>query len=861
MHLKTENLRWLLAALLTLSLAFPAAAQEGDGEKKEDEKPKTIAELTKDTERFDGLFTLFRSEKTGATSMLVTADQLDKEFIYWMQVANGVVDAGFFKGAYGPSAIIELRRHFDKIQIVAKNTAFFFDPDNAISRASHANISEAVLAVQPIAAEDKTTGDILIEVDKVFTTEALAQVKPTPNPDADPKTTFVLGELNSDKTRILNLRSYPKNTDVEVEYVFHNAAPRVGGGDEVTDARNVSIRLMHSFIEVPDNDYQPRFDDARIGFFGEQVTDLTSNEAAPFRDLISRWHLVKRDPQAAMSEPVEPITWWIENTTPLEWRDLIRDAALEWNRSFEKIGFSNAVVVKVQPDDADWDAGDIRYNVLRWTSSPNPPFGGYGPSFTNPRTGQIIGADVMLEFSFMSRMPRLRNRIQDPAALALDDSLVNPQFAHRYCTLGNGLQMNSLYARAAAEVLYGLSDELDQQLAHDTMHYLILHELGHTLGMNHNMKSTQLLSPDQAWDADAVSSGILAGSVMDYPAVNFAPTREQQTLFYTVTPGPYDDWFIEYGYSEGLDDPLAEQQRLQAILARSTEPQLAFGNDADDMRAPGQGLDPRVNIFDMSSDAITYASRQMDIMKTTLDGLADKPPAAGQSYQETVEAIGAMLSLWGRSAAVITRYVGGVYVDRAVVGQPGATEPLRPVEEARQREAMEVLAAQVFAPEAFVMDPRLLRQAAPQRRGFNHFNDTEDPKLHDAVLGIHKNMLDHLLNPVVLKRITDTGVYGNSYSLGEMMSDLTDAVFAADLRGDVNSFRQNLQVEYVQRLTKLARENTSGGGYHNAAVAQAVFNLNRIRDMLDGRGRVNVDTQAHRQNLRLVIDRALSQDV
>ena len=121
---------------------------------------------------------------------------------------------------------------------------------------------------------------------------------------------------------------------------------------------------------------------------------------------------MKKDPQAAISDPVEPITWWLENTTPLEFRDMITAAALSWNIAFEKAGFSNAIVVKQQPDDAEWDAGDIRYNVLRWTSSPNPPFGGYGPSFTNPRTGQIIGADIMLEFSFLTNRLRIKDVLQ-----------------------------------------------------------------------------------------------------------------------------------------------------------------------------------------------------------------------------------------------------------------------------------------------------------------------------------------------------------------------------------------------------------------------------------------------------------------
>ena len=848
-----------LHILLLFALALPlmaSAEEEGKGEgkkdgKDEEKKPKTIAELTEDSERIDGFFTLFQDKKSGETKMLIKADQLDKEFIYWVQVANGVTDAGFFKGAYGPSGMVSVRRHFNRIEFVAENTNFFFDPDNAISRASKANISSSLLAVAKIAAEDEETGDILIKADKLFKTEAFAQITPSANPDGDPKKDFSLGKLNGDKTKILNMRSYPKNTDVEVEYVFSNPQPKVFGGPDVTDARNVSIRIMHSFIEAPENDYQPRFDDARMGFFSVQVTDLTSTDAAPYRDMISRWHLVKKDPDAALSEPVEPITWWIENTTPVEWRELIRGAALEWNRAFEKAGFKNAMVVNIQPDDADWDAGDIRYNVLRWTSSPNPPFGGYGPHFSDPRTGQAIGADVMLEFSFMNRYIRARELMQDDPALKFwgTESSVNGPF----CSLGHSLQMGSVFAQAAAAVAgHADDDDLNQRLTHDTMYYLILHELGHTLGMNHNMKATNMLTPKEAFDAEVVAERGLAGSVMDYPAINYAPTREQQTLFYATRPGPYDDWLIEFGYSTALEDPTAEAARLETILARSTEPDLAFGNDADDMRSPGKAIDPRVNIYDMSSDPVAYASNAMTLMKNTLDGMADKFPAKGKSYEETWEGVAVMMTLWGRSASVVSRYVGGVYVDRAVIGQEGATQPFTPVEASKQREAMKVLAEQVFAPKAFDLSAGLLAHSAKQRRGFDHFGATEDPKVHDAVLAIQKSILDHIMHPVVMKRITDTALYGNKYSLSSMMGDLTDAIFEADARGNVNSMRQNLQMVYVQRLAKMIRN-----GYDTPSRSMAVYTLNAISDLLDSKRGTNVSTQAHTQNLQLVIDRAL----
>ncbi|MEL0153904.1 MAG: DUF5117 domain-containing protein, partial [Halieaceae bacterium] len=376
-------------------------AGEGDGEEgaEEEEKPKTIAELTEEMDRIDGLFTMFRDPKTGATKMLLQGAQLDSEFIYFKHTMNGVTDAGAFTGSYGDQYIFTIERRFDKLQFIRQNTAYYFDPENAISRASEANISRAILAVTAIAAEDEETGEVLIDADSLFLSEAFANVTYSRGDDSGDR--FKLGGLDAEKSQILELRNYPENTAVEVEYVFNNPKPKNGGSDAVTDARNVSITVRHTWIAVPENDYQPRFADARLGSFNVQVTDLTSTDSAPYRDLLERWHLVKKDPSAEISDPVEPITWWIENTTPVEWRDLIMGAALEWNKAFEHAGFSNAMVVKVQPDDADWDAGDIRYNVLRWTSSPRPPFGGYGPSFSNPRTGQLLGADIMLEYSFL----------------------------------------------------------------------------------------------------------------------------------------------------------------------------------------------------------------------------------------------------------------------------------------------------------------------------------------------------------------------------------------------------------------------------------------------------------------------------
>jgi hypothetical protein len=844
-----------LEATATVEAEQAESSSEADSGSADDEEepPKTIEELTEDADVFDGLFTLFRDPKTGASSMLVSADQLDREFIYFKHTMNGVTDAGAFTGSYGSTFVFTIERRFDKVEIVRQNTAFYFDPENAIARASHKNISRAVLAVLPIAAEDEASGDILIDADALFLSESFANIVRRRDDDDD-RDRFRVGQLDSEKSQIRALKNYPENSAIEVEYVFNNPNPKAYGSDAVTDARSVSITVLHTLLAVPENDYLPRFADARLGSFNVQVTDLTSTDSAPYRDLLERWHLVKKDPAAEISDPVEPITWWIENTTPVEWRDLIMGAALEWNKAFEHAGFSNAIVVKIQPDDADWDAGDIRYNVLRWTSSPRPPFGGYGPSFANPLTGQLLGADIMLEYSFLNRSQLTRELIQGEA---METPMIDGHDA-RLCSVGHAIAEGGLMADIAIQMDGGDAD-IEEQLKRDRMYYLILHEIGHTLGMNHNMKATQLLSPEELEDPTVLESGIISGSVMDYPAVNYAPTREDQTLFYTIAPGPYDDWYIEYAYSPGLADPEAEAERLEAIAARSTEHALAFGNDADDMRSPGTGLDPRINIYDNSSDSIVYASNQMQILHDALNKTADWTPAEGDSYEDVVDGVALLVRLWGVNAGVISRWVGGVYVDRAVVGQAGATEPFTPVERDRQKQAMATLSEQFFGPGAFEVDGALWRQTAPERRGFEHGSTTEDPKVHRAVLSAQRRVLDHLLHPTVLRRITDTQLYGNAYPLDEVFEDLTDAMFEADARGSVNSFRRNLQTEYVDRLAMMASE-AGASKFHSSAQALAVLTLSELRDELADKRRGDRASLAHAKFLALKIDRALAVD-
>ena len=841
----------IVLCLVPLMAIAPAFSQEDDEADEDDEEAReTIAELTENSDRFDGLFTLYRDRDTGEAHMAIMPEQLDREYIYISVSTDGVVEGGTFRGNYRENRVLSIGRHYERIEIRAENSAFYFDPESPLSRAAEANISPGLLASEPILAEDEDTGAMLIAADELFVSETLSQVKPSPNPDRDDQDRFELGSLSDEKSKITAIRNYPLNTDVEVEYVYENPAPAVSGDEEVTDSRNVSIHLRHSLIAMPENDYQPRFTDHRMGFFAEQVTDLTDDTVTPFRDLVQRWRLVKQDPAAPISEPVEPIVWWIENTTPMEFRESIRQGVLAWNLSFEKTGFRNALEVRVQPDDADWDAGDIRYNVLRWTSSPNPPFSGYGPSFSNPRTGQIIAADIMLEYSGVTRRVQIQ-RILDN----LDFSRVPERFEPGYCTIGHELHLSQVFGRLALDTLQ-MGSAAEERLIHEFLVDLTLHEVGHTLGFAHNFAASNMLTLDEIHDPEVVAERSLYASVMDYTDVHIATGGREQTAYFATQPGAYDDWIVEYSYSPALQDPAAERERLRRIASRSTEPQLLFGTDDHVMRGPGWAMDPRVHFYDLSSDPVGYAEDRLNLVDELLATARDKNAANGESWHRLRDAYGVLLAQFSRSISVLAHQIGGVYVNRSVVGQPGADVPFVPVSLANQQRAMDGLATRLFAPDALAGSGELYSYLQAQRRLWDFFGETEDPKVHEWLLSVQRGVLAHLLHRTVMTRITDSRLYGNAYALGDMMEDLTAAIFDADRRGDVNTFRQNLQVEYVSRLTEIVTEQ----GHDYPSQSMALYQLREIERMLRGKRGGNLETRAHTQNIRYVIRRALEED-
>jgi hypothetical protein len=802
-------------------------------------KDSTWKALIKDKKKTAGLFTFYQDTATGNAFLYIKKDQLGKEFIYQSFSMGGPALLFLNQNMLRENWVFKVRKSYNKLEFLRCNTSYYYDTTNAVSKSRDVDVSDAVFHSGVLSAED--SAGYMISADALFISEKLDAVKPIFPPGIPPTAYFNLGSLVTDKSGYEKIRSFPNNSDIVVSLAYDNPMPMNGGDNSITDARYVRVKMQHSFIEMPKNDYKPRFDDPRIGYFTSQSDDLTSMKPTRFHDLIHRWNLVKKDPSAAISEPVEPITWWVENTTPVELRQIFLNAGAKWNEAFEHAGFKNAVVMKMMPDTATWDPADIRYNVIRYVAS-DLGFA-IGPSFVNPRTGEIIGSDITMDHGFFRGI----TEEQDIFKRELHQAPLN-QKNYSSCTIANGMMKEFAAGYVFAEFSGMPGTEL-KNLKEQFYTELVLHEMGHTMGLNHNMKASQMLTPEELQDTAITRKWGAMGSVMDYSAVNVAPDLKPVD-YYTTKTGPYDWWAIEYGYRQF--NTSEESAGLNKILERSTEPKLIFGNDAD-IAFGTSGIDPRVQVWDMSNDMAAYATGRFQLVNGLMGKLKDKYAVTGASYTDLRRKYYMLFYQRFSMGSALSSYVTGVYVDRSFVGQNTTAKPFTPVPDEYKKKVMTALSTYIFAPNAFDSDAPLYPYLQMQRRGYNFGGSTEDPKPEDDVLAMQSTVLYGLMNSTSLSRASRTTLYGNTYSPAVILNELTIMVFDADLKGDVNLYRQNLQNHYVDKLISMMKDPK----YDNASVSAAYENLKQIRYKLDKLKPANAQTNAHREKLKFIIDKAL----
>ena len=782
-----KNISYLLSLLVLFSFVLIAdesvedAAEESsesvveeenqeEKEEEEEEKEPTISEFIEEGEFeiIEGMLDIYYETEEDTYYTIVDEENLSKEFIYFYYIISGAQAGGASGGDMGDSSVLEFRKFKDDIALYKKNTIFSYDESNNISKSTLTNILESFVGRFEVKIEED--GKYLINIDKLFLGEMLVGL--TPPKEYAEYYSLILGRIDDKKTYISRVKNYPKNTSIEVTYGFFNPSPK-GSVDAVPDARYSSIVARHMFVEMPDSNYEPRVADQRIGYFSTKITDLSTYDYFKGKDLINRWRLIKKDPSAELSEPINPIVFWVENSTPEEIKPFVVEAIELWNIAFEKAGFKNAVVAKIQPDDAEWDAGDVQYNVIRWASTPSPRYSGYGPSVANPRTGEMIAADIVQEFNSISYGYRLRK-------------------------------------------IWGYDEDNDP--LRQWIISLTLHEIGHTLGLRHNFKASWLYDASEIHDTSVTGKNHI-GSVMDYDPINIAPEGVEQGNFFPTVPGPYDIWAITFGYTQEMNEVDREN-----LLSQSTKPEFIFGTDDDAMGSPGGNTDPRNKRYDMSSDPITYSVQRLKIIDDKINELPEIFDEPGSTYTELKATFDSLLRDKGRFAESIAIQIGGVYSNRLVVGQEAGMTPFEVVPYEEQKRAMKALNEHLFANDAFVFNPDILKILQSEKRAASYGNSDDDPKVHDRVLRMQLSSLSFILHPRVMKRLTNSSKYGNEYLPNEVLQDIFDGIFVA--REIPNTFKMNLQSAYVDGLIEAMSDER-----YDEISRSAIFNsLQRIRN-------------------------------
>ncbi|MGH9346644.1 MAG: DUF5117 domain-containing protein, partial [Vicinamibacterales bacterium] len=350
--------------------------------------------------RIPGLFTLYRSADDGRVLMEIAEDQLDRTFLLAATLDRGTGERGVYGSHFMVDYPFMLRRAGHAIQMIRCNTRFTAAERTPQARGILRSFTDAIVGSARIQVGPRPPRrSVLIDASELFVADL-----PGLTQDLSRAYEPTVYRFDRPGSVIGSIQNFPENTLVRVRLHFTTDNPRASSMT-LPDRRSVPLSVAYDLFLIRQNGYRPRRADDRIGHFFAVQQDFTSDTpATTYRRHIARWHLEKADPSAPLSAPKQPIVFWLENTIPLKYRNAIRDGVLMWNAAFERIGFENAIEVRQQPDDADWDPADVRYNTIRWFNTTDAVFA-IGPSDSNPFSGQLFNADIAFSEG-MTRMIR-----------------------------------------------------------------------------------------------------------------------------------------------------------------------------------------------------------------------------------------------------------------------------------------------------------------------------------------------------------------------------------------------------------------------------------------------------------------------
>jgi hypothetical protein len=840
---------------------------------------RPFAEVIKDAKQIDGLFTLWQKDEK-VWLELKPAD-FNQPFFLSPKYKTGIGEARFFGGLMAGEVVVEFRRIHNQLQMLARNTDFVAQPGTPAARAVDAAYSPSLLASTAVLSlPHPERKSVLVEANALFLADLLGtgaalQRQFRQGYALDPRNSAITGVRATPDLLVLEVLNHFATGSISYPQPgTPPGTPAPSVPRSLPDPRSLFMTLHYSIARLPAEPMRTRRSDGRVGFFTSSVSDFSDDLArSPRQRYVNRWRLEKKDPAAALSEPVKQITFWLDRNIPQKYRAAISAGVLEWNKAFEKIGFKDALRVEVQADDADFDTLDLGRASIRWMADADANFGAIGPSHKDPRSGEILDADIGIE-SFSSRSIRAA-RAQVLGTVGVVGMVAGgPDFtAQSLRGLRSGVACD--YADQAAEQLGYALDVLDargeidpaspeaEQFVVAYLKDVTMHEVGHTLGLRHNFRASRTYSEAQLADPAFTAANGVSGSVMEYAAINLplpgTPAEAQGTPFST-TLGPYDYWAIEYAYKP--IEPAREEAELAAIAARSAEPWLAYGTDEDSYL----GIDPESLQFDLGDDVLAFARKRLAIARDLLQRQETRALKPDQDYAVLRRSVVYALRDMARAAATLARQIGGVRTLRDHAGS--GRDPLQPVPAAQQREALDLLASGFLSADSMTLSAALQRKLAVdfEERGDALFSGEQaastDFSPAALVLELQRGLLGALMNDAVAGRLLDSEAKAptEALRLAELYRRLDSAVWSelAD-KGDIGALRRELQRDHVNRLAGLLLRPASASRADARGLlrAQAAALLARLNNAAKRSG-LSAEAQAHLQDSAETLGQALA---
>lgn len=856
-----------LASAATTSAAASSAAPNPN--------LRPFNDVVKDFKKTEGFFNVW--QKDDRYYVELAESDFERPFYFAIHRTRGLGERRLFSGEMLNADIgVFHRAAGDRVQWLERNTTFFADGNKPMERAVSQAFPDSILGVAAIASQpNPTTKAVLVDITSFVLTDI-------PGGGSSLEAAYRVGygfdRANSQITRARN-----NAAETTFEVMLHYGLARVPQRQanqpsfslprNVPDPRSVQMHFLYSFSALPEA-MTPRMADPRVGYFFETRWDYRSDSSpTPRTHFIKRWRLEKKDETAELSEPKQPITYWIDGNVPERYREAVREGILMWNSAFERIGFKNAIVVKQQTDADDFDTADRHHASVRWFIGTDTVLA-VGPSQSDPRTGEILDADIIVADNWTRSSRREMSRDMPAKTVVGDTRGVQERESHdtadAHCDFG---EEAAAYMNDALDGLIARGDIAPdspeaEAFVRDTIRITVAHEVGHTLGLSHNFIATRAYTPAQLRDPNFVAVNGTSASVMDYVPPNINLLNEKPAGYLQKVLGPYDLWAIEYGYKQFQAEN--ESNGLQQIIARGREnPMLAYGNDVD---AGGEGLsagiDPDTNRFDLGSDTRGWFLRRLEFAQEQWDALAKRPLTDDPYYGQARLSVDRSIALLTNSAQTLAKKIGGIRIIRQTADN--ARSSFIPIPEAEQREALTTLTRSLFATESFRIDPALL-----QRLPLDHLdrfsgvyggNLAQEPNLPlvSRVLSAQVGVLDQLLSDRTTIRLLESEMLRTrehgSLPLSELMSTLQSSIWT-ELDGgrDINLLRRNLQRAWLSRISAIITSiRPAAPDVRSLARSDAMALRTKMQAALQRKGKAYTpETRAHLQDCLTALDETL----